>query len=535
MLLKAQSWITILSLGLYLQVQAATDCGSVSEIPPAECDALVALYNSTDGANWSDNTDWNMTDMPCSWYGVTCSGGHVTSLSLGWNNLSGFIPADLGDLENLEELSLWLNELSGSIPVELSDLSNLVGLELWGNYLSGPIPTELGSLSHLESLLLSQNDLSDHIPVELGNLSALQRLALDSNQLSGPIPAELGNLTNLWNLSLNENELCGEIPIELMNLTNLFWLTLDNNHLSASDPDLIAWLDGLNPSWSNTQTPCPSTLLFSSATYSVAEDGRQADIVVKRVYASDGEVSVECSTSDDTAIAGSDYTAISETLIWNDGDVDDKICTVDIIDDSDQEGDETFIVSLGNPSGGAVLGMPNTAVVTIIDDDGMTPVDCATVDEIPSTECEALVALYESTDGANWTDNTGWNMTDTPCSWHGVTCKKGRVTELDLSSNELEGSIPTKFFKLKKLTALNLSDNLLESSKFPKFYKLKKLKTFKLNDNEFCGEISTKFMKLTKLKTLRLDNNHLTASNSKLLDWIEGLNPGWLDSQTPCP
>ena len=40
--------------------------------------------------------------------------------------------------------------------------------------------------------------------------------------------------------------------------------------------------------------------------------------------------------------------------------------------------------------------------------------DCSTVTEIPQDECEALIALYGSTDGDNWTDNTDWLVTDTP-------------------------------------------------------------------------------------------------------------------------
>ena len=39
--------------------------------------------------------------------------------------------------------------------------------------------------------------------------------------------------------------------------------------------------------------------------------------------------------------------------------------------------------------------------------------DCSTATGMPQSECEALVALYESTDGDNWNDNTGWLTTDT--------------------------------------------------------------------------------------------------------------------------
>ena len=54
----------LLSLTLLPGVQAATDCVAVTEIPQVECEALVALYNSTDGPNWEDSpgNNWNVTN-----------------------------------------------------------------------------------------------------------------------------------------------------------------------------------------------------------------------------------------------------------------------------------------------------------------------------------------------------------------------------------------------------------------------------------------------------------------------------------------
>jgi hypothetical protein len=40
---------------------------------------------------------------------------------------------------------------------------------------------------------------------------------------------------------------------------------------------------------------------------------------------------------------------------------------------------------------------------------------CSTVSDIPQTECEALLALYSSTNGATWTNKTGWLATTTAC------------------------------------------------------------------------------------------------------------------------
>jgi len=67
---------------LFARANAVFSCSSVTEIPEAECDALVALYTSTNGASWIDNTGWLVTDTPCSWYGVGCDLGHVWSVSL---------------------------------------------------------------------------------------------------------------------------------------------------------------------------------------------------------------------------------------------------------------------------------------------------------------------------------------------------------------------------------------------------------------------------------------------------------------------
>jgi len=100
MLKKPYLWLVPYLLAGALPVaQAATDCAAVTEIPSTECEALVALYKSTDGANWRRNHGWN-TNTPCKWYGVRCSDGHVTTLSLYQNQLSGPIPTELGNLSS---------------------------------------------------------------------------------------------------------------------------------------------------------------------------------------------------------------------------------------------------------------------------------------------------------------------------------------------------------------------------------------------------------------------------------------------------
>lgn len=199
--------------------------------------ALVALYNATDGANWTNSANW-LSDAPLSeWYGVTTdAGGNVTSLGLWRNNLVGMIPAELGNLAYLEKVIFSVNRLTGRIPTELGSLSNLRELTLDYNQLTGAIPTELGSLSNLGELTLEGNHLTGGIPTELGSLAHLVELNLEGNHLTGEIPTWLGNLTGMMWLRLGSNQLTGKIPAELSNLKLLWWLSLDDNWLRGEIP-----------------------------------------------------------------------------------------------------------------------------------------------------------------------------------------------------------------------------------------------------------------------------------------------------------
>ncbi|MCZ0954476.1 MAG: leucine-rich repeat domain-containing protein, partial [Rhodospirillaceae bacterium] len=208
--------------------------------------ALMALYDATDGSNWAIDSNWGSDSPLNSWHGVTAdNSGRVTMIDLSSNQLSGSIPAELGDISNLEELWLYNNELSGPIPGELGDLSSLRLLILSLNQLSGSIPTGLGNLSNLELLSLNANKLSGPVPAELNGLSSLEELDLSSNQLSGSIPAELGDLPNLEELWLYSNELSGPIPGELGSLSDLRIMSLSLNRLSGSIPAGLGNLSNL--------------------------------------------------------------------------------------------------------------------------------------------------------------------------------------------------------------------------------------------------------------------------------------------------
>lgn len=210
----------------------------------AECsverNALVTLYNSTDGGNWTINTKW-LTDAPLAeWYGVTTNTeGLVTELMLEDNNLRGNLPIEITHLEHLTALVLSKNRLTGSIPPEIGRLKQLKRLRLYSNLLTGPIPPELGQLENLETIVLLENRLTGSIPPELGQLKKTWWLTVSGNRLTGPIPPELGQLESLERVFLYNNFLTGSLPPELGQLQHLTIAELSDNQLSGSIPPEI--------------------------------------------------------------------------------------------------------------------------------------------------------------------------------------------------------------------------------------------------------------------------------------------------------
>jgi hypothetical protein len=224
-------------------------------IETKERNALIALFNSTNGDNWFDNLGWKsppldsdgfaMPGTECGWYGIGCDGEHVTGLWLGDNNIEGNIPVEIGDLIDLTHIWFANNQLTGNIPPELVNLTNLTYLWIDNNQLTGEIPSELGNLTNLTEMYVQANRLTGDIPPEFGNLINLRKLWLASNQLTGKIPPELGTLFNLTGLGLDNNQLSGNIPLELGDLTNLTELWLHVNQLNGNIPPELGELTNL--------------------------------------------------------------------------------------------------------------------------------------------------------------------------------------------------------------------------------------------------------------------------------------------------
>ena len=167
---------------------------------PEDRAVLVQVHSATDGANWTNNTNWLSEEHSIrEWYGVTIdANGRVNGLFLGDNQLTGEIPSELGSLVNLRSLFLGDNQLTGEIPSELGNLANLERLRLFNNQLTGEIPGELGRLTNLTLLYLSGNQLTGCVPASLRDVADndFAQLALSFCTSQDPLLAEYDDNNN---------------------------------------------------------------------------------------------------------------------------------------------------------------------------------------------------------------------------------------------------------------------------------------------------------------------------------------------------
>ena len=602
-------------------------------------EALEALYNATDGASWTNNTNW-LTDAPLrNWRGVqTNTRGRVTSLRLNSNNLRGSLPRELGLLARLRVLDLHKNNLTGDIPVELEQLVDLESIQLWRNALTGEIPRGFFQLNHLETLDLannqltgtippttgrlsrlkvidlSDNDLTGGIPSEIVQVESLQYLRMVNNRLSGEIPPELGRLYNLTGLLLNGNELSGTIPPELAELSNLINLQLGLNDLTGSIPSEFARLNGLGqlslrfnrltgaipPELGQLENMHTLFLDHNRLTGGVpAELGSAPELRKLWLHENpdlEGPLPVELTRLGDVetfqvygtrlcAPPGPEFAAWLESIrstrgvpICPDVVFEDREALIALYDTAggpewrdntnwlsdlplgqwfgvvSDERERVIELNLGdnNLAGGlpaelsSLLGLRRLVLVNNPALAGPLPralarlelesllldgtMLCSSPEDVfqdwlkdlvdvaiplcpPPTEREALIALYNATDGPNWRQSTNW-LSDLPLDqWFGVTADgTDRVRELILFNNGLRGTIPPELGGLEHVLTLSITDNELVGGIPREFGNLASVHFLDLSNNQLTGDIPSEMGGLVRLEHLRLAKNYLRGA-----------------------
>jgi choice-of-anchor B domain-containing protein len=117
--------------------------------------------------------------------------------------------------------------------------------------------------------------------------------------------------------------------------------------------------------------PNNGVLAFATDSVVVAENQGTTDIIVSRAGATNGEVSVTYSTLSGSANTGADFESTSGTLTWADGNGENKVIQLALIDDNESESEESFTLSLSAVDE-SNLGTFQQFTVNISDDESNT-------------------------------------------------------------------------------------------------------------------------------------------------------------------
>lgn len=132
--------------------------------------------------------------------------------------------------------------------------------------------------------------------------------------------------------------------------------------------------------------------------------------------------------------------------------------------------------------------------------------------QVSSGDSLALVSFFDNTGGGGWTTSTNWKTANPVGTWSGVTVSNGRVITLNLSNNNLTGSIPSVIGNLTNLTQLQLFNNQLSGGIPTQIGNLTNLTSLGLENNLLSGTLPTSISNLTILSSLTLSGNQLTDS-----------------------
>lgn len=108
----------------------------------------------------------------------------------------------------------------------------------------------------------------------------------------------------------------------------------------------------------------PGSMQHASATKNAAKNAGSVALHVTRTAGTVGPVSVNFTTVDGTATAGTDYTTTTGTLNWADGDTADKLITIPLLNPSTISTSKSLTVTLSGPLNG-LLGATTTNTLTI--------------------------------------------------------------------------------------------------------------------------------------------------------------------------
>ena len=469
-------------------------------VPISEYQALVDFYYSNNGVNWKKKENWldtiNVTVNE--WEGIYVIDGHVKEISMDTNNISGSFPRVLYKLRELERLNFYMNNLSGSLPDDIDSFLNLRILFLSDNNFEGNIPGSLGDLDSLYLLNINNNQLSGPIPSSMGDMNKILFIELAHNNLSGTIPSSFGNLTQLRCLDLSHNQLVGPLPIELKNLENIYRFDINYNLLGEIDLNKNATLNKSADIDNNRQIPDELAGLIHMDTLHLGGNKLQFNDIEaifswenygefkEFIYApqdSIGNSKTENKFTGESATLSihNYFPGPSDRYQWFKNGIiipgsKSAMLNLNALQNSDAG---KYYCKITNPVATRLTLYSRKITVQVSEEKKGAGV--------PLSEYEALVAIYNSTNGSEWTNNENWldTLNHSVSEWFGITVKENHVTGFKMPDNNLSKiPDPLNMNSLTELKVMDLSNGDFEGD-IPRFESLSKLDTLKLSGNKF--------------------------------------------------
>lgn len=285
-------------------------------------------------------------------------------------------------------LNFAAGEQSQTFTVTIFDDTSFEPNESLNLILSDAVGAGVGTQS---TAVLTINDNDSEPSVQFGNATYVQGennqtatiTVIRSGNTSGSVSVQYATSNGTATAGSDYTAASGTLTFGDGETEKTFTITLNEDSLFEGDETINLTLSNTVGARIGTPNPAQLTITdndgapvveFSSATYSVAEGTAEATITVTRTGGTNGGVTVNYATANNTASAAADYTATAGTLNFDAGETT-KTFTILIADDTAVEGDETINLTLDSPAGGASLGTQSAATLTITDNDA--PPACA--------------------------------------------------------------------------------------------------------------------------------------------------------------
>ncbi|CAL9088904.1 unnamed protein product, partial [Musa acuminata var. zebrina] len=443
-----------------------------------------------------------------------CNQGASLDIFIRANNLSGIVPASIGQLSALHELDISEILLEGNITeAHFSKLINLVNLDISYNTLNvilpngwlppfnaysiimsschmrTKFPTWIKTQTNLEIISLSGVGLSGHLPTWFSDFSkGLSHLNLSSNNLNGPLPSVANVIIDLSN-----NSFVGPIPLSFANASYLQILSLSHNNINGSFSPLFCNLNYLkildlsNNNLSGEIPTCQKSFPTSLQSLHLNHNSLSGRFPS---FLKHCEQLVTLDLGENNLF--------DEIPTW----VGENLLYLRVLSLKSNLFYGTIPVQIANLTSLQVLDLSSNHLSG----------------SIPSSlgNCSAMVEIqHDITSFLNLFNVSGSYSESIVITVKGYdiqyTTILSLVTSIDLSNNNLSGEIPRELTKLHGLHFLNLSKNHLRGTIPEKIGSMEQLESLDLSMNNLTGDIPSSLSSLTFLSHLNLSHNNLSG------------------------